>query len=137
VVSLTNANTARPSFTMPKATVPLVFQVTVTGPGGSATDTVSITDTLDTIDPASLRVEYDQSKAQWRIDGTVSILSNNTVSAFLGTSANGPFIGQQTVDPTLGTFDIRVRPSSVQPTASTVFIQTSRGATAIALVTLK
>lgn len=135
-VTLTGASTARASFTMPSTSQTLVFQVTVTGPGGTSTDTVSVKAVLDSI--TVTRVEYTQSQAQWRIDGTATILDNNTVSVFLGTSANGTFIGSGQVDPVAGTFDVRVKPSSVSPGSfSTVFVQSSRGGTAIALITLK
>jgi hypothetical protein len=133
-VTLTNADTERASFTMPATTTPLVFKVTVTGPGGSASDQVSITAQLDTL--TITRAEYRSDQAQWRIDGTASILDNNVVSVYAGTNANGALIGSAQVDPLDGTFDVRVRGSGV-PGASTVFVQTSRGGQALSVVSLQ
>lgn len=136
VVTLTNADTARATFTMPATSNPVVFQLKVTGPGGTSTDSVSVTATLDK--PTITRAQYTASQAQWRIDGNVTILSNNTVNVYLGTSANGTFIGSAQADPVAGTFDVRVRPSGVSPgSSSTVFVQTSRGGTALSLITLQ
>jgi hypothetical protein len=123
---LTGANTARASFTMPASATPLVFQVSVTGPGGAATDQVTITAQPDVL--AVTRSEFGVSQAQWRIDGTASILDNNIVTVYLGNGTNGAVIGSAQVDPVDGTFDVRVRGSNVSPTGfSTVTVQTSRG----------
>ena len=81
------------------------------------------------------RAHNDQ--AQWRIDGTATILDNNIVSVYLGTDASGTLIGSAQVDPLDGTFDVRVRGSAVTPTASTVFVQTSRGGQAVTTFTQK
>lgn len=135
-VTLTAANTARATFTMPSTTTPLVFKVTVTGPGGTASDSVSVSAKLDSL--TITRVEYTASQSQWRIDGTATILNNNVVNVYLGTSASGTFIGSGQVDPVAGTFDVRIKPSSVSPGSfSTVFVQSTRGGTALALISLK
>jgi hypothetical protein len=124
--TLTGANTARASFTMPAGTDPLVFQVSVTGPGGSATDRVTVTAHLDTL--AVTRSEFRADQSQWRIDGTASILDNDIVTVYLGNGTNGTVIGSAQVDPVDGTFDVRVRDSAVSPTGfSTVTVQSSRG----------
>ncbi|HEX5119676.1 MAG TPA: hypothetical protein VFW65_31190, partial [Pseudonocardiaceae bacterium] len=123
---LTGADTSRASFTMPAGSTPLVFQVAVTGPGGSATDQVTITAQADVL--TITRSEYVASQAQWRIDGTASILDNDVITVFLGNGTNGPVIGSAQVSPVDGTFDVRVRGSSVSPTGfSTVTVQSSRG----------
>ncbi|HEY3752929.1 MAG TPA: hypothetical protein VGL80_27395 [Pseudonocardiaceae bacterium] len=134
-VTLTNAGTSRAAFTMPATTAPLEFKVTVTGPGGSASDEVTVTGRLDTV--SVTRAEYRADQAQWRIDGTATILDNNIVSVYLGTDASGTLIGSAQVDPLDGTFDVRVRGSAVTPTASTVFVQTSRGGQAVTTFTQK
>ncbi|HEX3589736.1 MAG TPA: hypothetical protein VHV74_08885, partial [Pseudonocardiaceae bacterium] len=59
----------------------------------------------------------------------------NVVSVYTGTNANGTLIGAAQVDPLDGTFDVRVRGSAV-PAAGTVFLQTSRGGQAVAVVSL-
>jgi K319-like protein len=132
-VTLTNADTSRASFTMPATTTPLVFKVTVTGPGGTASDQVSVSAQLDTLTVS--RAEYRADQAQWRIDGNASILDNNTVSVYLGLDATGKLIGSSQVDPLDGSWEVRVRGSSVAPSGSTVFVQSSRGGQIVALFT--
>jgi hypothetical protein len=123
---LTGANTVRASFTMPASATPLVFQVTVTGPGGSSTDQVIVTPQTDQL--TTNRSEFRTDQTQWRIDGTASILDNNIITVRLGTGTGGLIIGSAQVDPLDGTFDVRVRDSAVSPgTSTTVTIQSSRG----------
>lgn len=125
-VTLAGADTARASFTMPASSTPLVFRVTVTGPGGSATDDVSVTAQSDQL--TVTRSEYRADQAQWRIDGTASVLDNNIISVFLGNGTGGTLIGSAQVDPVDGTFDVRVRDSGVSPAGfGTVTVQSSRG----------
>lgn len=133
--TLTNANTSRASFTMPASTTPLVFEVAVTGPGGSATDRVTITAQLDTV--TVTRSEYRADQQQWRVDGTATILDNNIISVYLGLDDTGTLIGAAQVDPLDGSFDVRVRGSAVPPSGSTVFVESSRGGSTVALITLK
>ncbi|HEX5406477.1 MAG TPA: hypothetical protein VFX16_29745 [Pseudonocardiaceae bacterium] len=126
--TLTNANTAQASFIMPASNppVPLVFKVTVTGPGGTATDQVNVTAQVDTL--TTTRAQYTVSQQQWRIDGSASILDNNVVTVFLGNGTSGTIIGSAQVDPVAGTFDVRIRGSNVSPTGfGTVTLQSSRG----------
>jgi hypothetical protein len=124
--ALTNANSAQASFTMPASSTPLVFKVTVTGPGGTATDEVTVTAQADQL--STTRAQYTVSQAQWRIDGSASILDNNIITVFLGNGTGGTVIGSAQVDPVAGTFDVRVRGSNVSPTGfSTVTVQSSRG----------
>jgi hypothetical protein len=124
--ALTGANTVRASFTMPAGTTPVVFKVTVTGPGGNATDQVSVTPQTDQL--TITRSEFRTDQAQWRIDGTASILDNNIVTVYPGTGTGGTVIGAAQVDPLDGTFDVRVRDSAVSPgIGTTVTIQSSRG----------
>ncbi len=132
---LTNPNTARASFTMPTTAAPLVFKVTVNGPGGTASDQVSITAQLDSL--TVTRAEYRADQAQWRIDGNTTLLDNNVVSVFLGTNAGGALIGSAQADPLDGTFDVRIRGSAVPPTGSTVFVQSSRGGSTVAVFSNK
>jgi hypothetical protein len=130
--TLSNADTAQASFIMPASSTPpvntpLVFKVTVTGPGGTATDQVTITAQADTL-PTPTRAQYTVSQSQWRIDGSASILDNNIITVFLGNGTGGTVIGSAQVDPVDGTYDVRVRGSNVSPTGfSTVTIQSSRG----------
>lgn len=132
-VTLTNADTSRASFTMPATSSPLVFRVTITGPAGTASDEVTITAQLDTLTIS--RAEYRSDQQQWRIDGTATILDDNVVSVYVGSSASGALIGSAQVDPLDGSFDVRVRGSAVPPSGSTVFVQSTRGGQALAVFT--
>ncbi|HEY9475149.1 MAG TPA: hypothetical protein VIS06_15050, partial [Mycobacteriales bacterium] len=123
-VTLASADTARPTFTMPAGTTPLVFQVDVTGPGGTASDQVSVTATPDAL--SITRSEYRPDSQEWRVEGTSSILDNNIVTVYLGNGTTGTVIGIAQVD-TTGAWSVRQRNSSVTPTGSTVTIQSSRG----------
>jgi hypothetical protein len=125
-VTLTGDDTSRTSFTMPATTSPLVFQVTVTGPGGHASDQVTVTAQSDQL--VITRSEYRADQAQWRIDGTATVLDNDIVSVFLGNGTSGALIGTAQVDPVDGSFDVRVRDSAVVPGgAGTVTVLSSRG----------
>lgn len=125
-VTLNGANTARPTFVMPAAgSTPLVFQLDVTGPGGSASDQVSVTAIPDVL--TVTRAEYRPGSLEWRVEGTSSILDNNAVTVFLGNGTSGPVIGTALVD-TTGAWSVRARNSSIVPGGkTTVTIQSSRG----------
>ena len=98
----------------------------MTGPGGSASDDVSVTAQTDQL--GITRAEFRADQAQWRIDGTASILDNNIITVFLGNGTSGVEIGSAQVDPVDGTFDVRVKGSPVSPgTATVVTVQSSRG----------
>ncbi|HEX5493899.1 MAG TPA: hypothetical protein VFX70_04905, partial [Mycobacteriales bacterium] len=85
--TLVGADTARPTFVMPAGSAPVVFQVTVSGPGGSATDSVSVTAMPDNLNIT--RAQFTASRSEWRITGTSSILDNNTITVFLGNGTSG------------------------------------------------
>ena len=125
-VTLTSADTARPTFTMPAAgSTALVFQVDVTGPGGSDADQVSVTAIPDAL--AVSRAEYRPDSLEWRFDGTSSILDNNIVTVYLGNGTTGPVIGSAQVD-TTGAWSVRQRDSQILPGGNTtVTIVSSRG----------
>jgi hypothetical protein len=125
-VTLTGADTARPTFVMPAAgSTALVFTLTVTGPGGSASDQVSIRAIPDVL--TVTRAEYRSGSLEWRFDGTSSILDNNLVTVYLGSGTSGPVIGTALVD-TTGAWSVRARNSSIVPNGNTTAtIQSSRG----------
>lgn len=90
VVTLTGANTAKPTFTFPNYAGPLTFQLTVNNAGGSSTDTVLVSATLDVL--TQIRADFIRSKNTWRITGVASILGipvgpGNEVRAYLGVFA--------------------------------------------------
>jgi hypothetical protein len=143
-VALDDATGATPTFTAPAAGSVLAFELTVTGPGGPQTDSVTITvvapppPVVDTITPA--RVEFRTQRAQWRIEGTVSAPLPDLVTARLGDAA-GPEIGTVAADVTqafdlrrdLGPADAALRPVP----GSLVTLTSTRGATRVVAVTVR
>jgi hypothetical protein len=124
------------SFAMPASPVPLQFDLTVTSPEGAVSPvgsvTVSqVTDQLDVTD-AQLRT----SKTEWRINGTASISTSNTVSVWLrkADGTKGELVGTSLVTApvapaTLGDWQVRVR-GGVSPIAGAparLIIESSKG----------
>jgi hypothetical protein len=120
-VTLNGATTAKPTFTYPNQLLPaapgpnatfvfdnapLVFQLRVTNPAGSATRNVTIRPQADAF--TGLTVRYRTGNNEWRIAGNTTLLAGQRVTAVLGSNLNGRVIGTpQTVD-TTGAFSIRV-----------------------------
>ena len=125
-VLLSNANTANPSFTFPKQIEPLTFRLTVSGPGGSSTDTVQISTVLDTL--TVTRTEFRTRDAEWRIEGTSTIVGPGvTITIYIGNNSNGLILAKIEVD-TLGQWRYRISGSETQPDASrAVTIQSTSG----------
>ncbi|MGY1634576.1 hypothetical protein ACI784_22990 [Geodermatophilus sp. SYSU D01186] len=109
-VPSTTGNTV--SFTAPAH--PVTFQVTATGPGGTATGSVTVTPTVDTT--AITAGEYRTGTREWRVSGTSTVTNLNTVTVYLATTTGtkGAMIGTATVDAT-GAWTVRVA-NAVSPT---------------------
>jgi hypothetical protein len=126
-VSLSSTTTANPTFTMPASTTQTtwVFQLTATGPGGTDTDTVLVSN-----DPDDLGVDaaqYKRGGTEWRVRGTAQHCSaNNTVSVYWNRPgvANPILLGTATPALDLGvcTWDFRLKntPAAQRPTAATL-----------------
>jgi hypothetical protein len=128
--TLSGATTAKASITVPfykfpASTAPLTFALKVTNSAGSDTKTVTVTPTADVVQITAAR--YTPSKAQWRIDGTSSILAGQTVTAHLG-GLNGPVIGQAVVDAT-GAYSVRNNPGFAGQANQTVSVESQLGGT--------
>lgn len=124
-VTLTGADTATPSFTYPTGTTaPLHFTLKVTGPGGSATDTVVVAGASDQL--ALTAAKYVLSKKQYDIRGTSSVLDNNTITIHRGANLSGPVIGTATVD-NLGAWRFRGTGSVAVIPGDRISIESSRG----------
>ena len=143
-VTLDDPTSATPTFTAPAAGSVLSFELTVTGPGGPQTDSVTITvvaaapPVIDQITPG--RVEFRTGRAQWRIEGTVSAPLPDRVTARLG-DASGPEIGTAAADATQA-FDLRrdlgPAEAGLRPVAGSVVTLTStRGGTRVVAVTVR
>ncbi|WP_051427674.1 fibronectin type III domain-containing protein [Arthrobacter sp. H20] len=134
-VTLANAETASPSFSLPvfrtpMTNSPLTFRLTVTSEAGTRTDTVSVT-------PVPDRVTV--SLAQWRagdlrIGGTSSVVGS-TITVHRG-SATGPVLGQIAVTAaaapqTGGVFSLRLRNAAAGTSnPGTIWIESTVGGTA-------
>ncbi len=142
-VTLAGATTTRPTFTLPQialpaapgpnpnyavTSAPLTFEVTATGPRGSATDQVVVTAQPETL--SNLVVRY-RTRGEWRISGTSNLLADQRVAVVLGTNLKGQVIATATVDAT-GAFD--VRPTTPNPgTVTTVSFISATGAQVLAV----
>jgi len=133
VVALTGATTASPTFTFPATLAgPLTFQLTVTGPGGSASDSVTISP-LNT-DPLTLALaQYRTNSNQWRLNGTATVLGapagpGNNVTILLNKTGSQVTLGTVPVD-SAGVWTLTFNPAAAQrPVAgNTITIFSSRG----------
>lgn len=125
-VQLTNANTSTPSFTFPKQEGTLIFRLTVSGPGGSSTDTVQISTVPDIL--TATRIEFRTRDAEWRIEGTSNIVGPGvTITIYLGNNTGGLILTEVEVD-ALGEWRYRISDSETTPDASrAITIQSSSG----------
>jgi hypothetical protein len=124
-VTLTGANTANPTFRFPKQNVVLTFQVTAKGAAGSSTDEVQISTTPDKL--ATSRVQYVQSKRDWRIDGTSSLGGPGvTITVHNGTTLGGAVVGKANVD-ALGNWSVTGTTSFALDASRRVSIESSAG----------
>jgi hypothetical protein len=125
-VSLTGANTSTPSFVAPKQNVLLTFELTVSGPGASSTDTVEVSVNPDDITVA--RAEFRISGSEWRIDGTDTIFGPGvSVTIYLGPTAQGAPLASNVPVDTLGAWSFREKPSNATPGGQTTITVVSSG----------
>jgi hypothetical protein len=133
VVALTGATTASPTFTFPATLAgPLTFQLTVTGPGGSASDSVTISP-LNTDTLTLALAQYRTNSNQWRLNGTASVLGapagpGNNVTILLNKTGSQVTLGTVPVD-SAGVWTLTFNPAAAQrPVAgNTITIFSSRG----------
>ena len=131
-VTLTGANTATPSFDFPRQTAPLTFTLTVTGPGGSATDTVTIRGLDDPLTVTAGKARYTTSKKEYDVSGTATQLSGNSITVHAGRTLDGPVLGTAAVDPLTGAW--RFRQAGLALDASrTISIESARGGKLLAV----
>jgi len=106
------ANLSAPAITFAAPGEPVTFQVTATGRNGTATDTVTVTPAEQlTVGSAELRTR----DRQWRVSGTSSDTTLNTVEVYLATTTGtkGALVGSAAVDAT-GAWTV-VAPNGVSP----------------------
>lgn len=122
-VTLSGAGTATPSFTFPVLvgqSPVVVLRLTVSGPGGTATDDVPVASITDTLAVSRARLTTRQN--EWTVVGTATVLAQNTVTIHLGPTLGGEVLGTATVD-NLGDWSFR----GTGPQATTISIESSRG----------
>jgi K319-like protein len=126
---LSGADTPSPSFTAPTVDpdATLAFELTATGPSGSATDEVKISTAPDRL--TTTRVQYSRSKGEWRVTGTSSLKGPGvTVTLHNGSTLAGPKIGTPAVVDSLGDREVRVD-APVNPAPTRASLESSAGST--------
>jgi hypothetical protein len=124
-VTLTGADTATPSFTYPAGTTaPLHFTLKVTGPGGSATDTVVVSGAADQLTLGNSK--FVISKRQYDMRGTATQTANNTITIHKGATLTGPVIGKAAVD-TTGAWRFKDTSTVTVAAGDRISIESSRG----------
>ncbi|WP_409254070.1 PKD domain-containing protein [Bacillus sp. SCS-153A] len=97
-VTLNDANTVTPSFIYPKVFQPVTLELSATGPGGTAKDTVTITTVPDNV--SVIRADYRRSKEEWRVEGTSTIVGPGVeITIYIGDPVQNRVIGKTSVDP--------------------------------------
>jgi hypothetical protein len=129
-VAIINANTPNATFTSPKETAILTFELTVSGPGGSSTDVTQITTLPDSL--TITRAEFRTGDSEWRISGTSDVPGPGvTITIYNGNELGGTILAQVEVDP-LGEWLYRVEPSETVPDATrSISVQSSSGGSLI------
>ena len=130
--NLSSTTAVKPTFTMPNTADPLIYQLTVTGPGGTDVATVQVSPQADVLD--TTRVEFRTSKGEWRVEGTATVTTGNAVKIHLGNDLTGPVINSagSAVD-ALGVWSFRI-PNGPQPTATqTISLESTRGGVRLAI----
>lgn len=121
-VSLANADAARATFVFPAGATALVFQLTVSGPGGTATDTAVVAPLVDVL---TATAEFRSDRSEWRIEGTATSRAGNRVTIFL--SDGRTVVGTADVD-ALGAWRFRQRNAAVGfPGGGTLVVRSSAG----------
>jgi hypothetical protein len=133
-VTLTNANTLTPRFTMPLYRYPmtnkgLTFRLTVTTAAGTTSDTVLVTPTVDRVSIGTARWKA----GDFRVEGTGASIGA-TVLIHSGSLA-GPVLTATTIvaaaPPATGAFDVRLRNAAAPATRPTViWIESNQGGVA-------
>jgi hypothetical protein len=132
-VTLTGANTATPTFTMPKGADPLTFQLTASNASGpdASPDEVVVKPKPDVVTIS--RAQFTRSTREWRVEGTSDVFGPGVTVTVFNTA--GAKVGSADVD-TLGAWKVRVPNSTVTSTA-TVTAKSSSGGSAQLNVAVK
>ncbi|HEV7654858.1 MAG TPA: hypothetical protein VGP36_09015, partial [Mycobacteriales bacterium] len=127
--TLSSTTVAKPTFTMPNTADPVIFQLTVTGPGGTDVANVQISPQPDVL--TTSQIEFRTSKGEWRVVGTATVTTGNVITVWLGNSLSGTKLGTASVD-ALGAWSLRLANGPQPPASRTVSIESSRGGVLLA-----
>jgi hypothetical protein len=95
--------------------------------------TVQISPVADVLDTS--QVEFRQDKSEWRIQGTATVTTGNSIKIHLGNDLTGPIINGSAGSPVdaLGAWSFRIG-NGPQPTATrTISIESTRGGVKLAI----
>ncbi|MEH7238182.1 PKD domain-containing protein [Bacillus sp. JJ1562] len=129
IVTLNGANTDKPTFTFPKQTNPVTFELTVTGADGkTAKDEVEISTVPDNLTVTT--AQYRTRDGDWRIDGTSDVFGPSvrvTIKIFDSANPNGKVLGTVNVD-NLGNWRFRATNLSLAITqGGTITVESTSG----------
>ena len=128
--NLSSTTAVKPTFTMPNTADPLIFQLTVSGPGGSDVATVQVSPIPDVL--ATSRVEFRTDKGEWRVEGTATVTNANVIKVHLGNDLTGTLLGQASVD-ALGEWSLRLANGPQPPASRTISLESTRGGVLLAV----
>jgi hypothetical protein len=95
--------------------------------------TVQISPIPDVLD--TTQVEFRQDKSEWRIVGTATVTTDNSVKVHLGNDLTGPILGPtagSSVD-ALGGWSLRLASGPQPPASRTISIESVRGGVKLAI----
>lgn len=123
---LTGLTLTGPTLVFTAPPTPVTFTVTVTGPGGlTASDTVTVTPNRDQL--TVTRAELRTNRNEWRVDGTATVVTDNTVTVWLRQpdGSKGAVVGSDAPD-AVGVWSIRVR--NLPPNGATgLVVESTKG----------
>jgi hypothetical protein len=125
-VTLNGRTTAKPTFTMPATSTPLMFQVTVTGPGGTDVAVAQVSPRPDVLTVGE--AQYRTGKGEWRVSGTASVTTGNQVTVWIGgTPGTGTRVGTPVTVDALGGWSIRIANGPNPGAVRVISVTSSRG----------
>ncbi|HEY7271862.1 MAG TPA: hypothetical protein VH502_03940 [Actinoplanes sp.] len=148
-VTLTGATSARPTFTYPVQALPatpgpnaayvynnnpVVLELTVRNPAGTAIDQVVIRPQAETL--TGITARYRTGNNEWRISGTSNLAAGQRVAVVLGSTLTGRVIGTPATVDAAGAFSFRVTGPAPGAVRTVSFVTTTGGRQLAATVTV-
>jgi hypothetical protein len=148
-VTLTGATSARPTFTYPVQALPatlgpnaayvynnnpVVLELTVRNPAGTAIDQVVIRAQAEAL--TGITARYRTGNNEWRISGTSNLTAGQRVAVVLGSTLTGRVIGTPATVDAAGAFSFRVTGPAPGAVRTVSFVTTTGGRQLAASVTV-